>query len=657
MDWIGCPLGRIDYPQKLRRCPMECDESFRRKITQQEGLLFDRKAYVELWDDRRKASFVKDIIALANTSRFTGKKSELILGVKDDGIICGIDEMIEKCGKNLDNVRRQITQILENYIEPALSVVDIETVNCDGFIILSIGIPAIPSESPFKVRKNLADLKRGESWIRTGESNEKLTPDMERYYPSYLKCPYIFPEQWKSYFSLLQESYQEAMKKEGYQELLTPNGKEVIEEIQDFLGSNKKVLVLIGEAAIGKTFLLERFAYGRAELLEGDIRNQENFGNFYYPFGFIPIFVSLKDMRLKDLSDLEKLLVDCLRKGFHIQNNKPKELYRLFENQQYHFVVLLDGIDELFDWQARRQFIRVLEDMTRRYPEMKFILSTRPPSPSFAEEYKSEIVEIKIQPFTREQIRRYIEVYCDIKTLEKVQKLIYSDEELTKICSIPFYLETALPEIIGQNFPTGDASVDEGESIPVGNEEDVNKYQGGVESIKAVWSDELILEQPIEVRTEAPVAEESSEEEQNIRIGLLLDKIYCKAWKRETEKKNIHDDDTRGYWSQTEQLAISVNLGEEISDEQIRRFMRKKARLFCLSLSVLTETNDFRVVRFFTELTQVIFAANQLKEFIEKNPRRFKSKFDKISNQFREKIIPILQELSPAFYTLNSQEE
>lgn len=636
---------------------MECDEPFKRKITQQEGLLFDRKACVELLHDKNKASFIKDIIALANTSRFTGKNSELVLGVEDDGTICGIDEMM-KCGENADNVRRRIAQIIEDYIEPTLSVVDIKTVNCEGFIILSIGIPAIPSESPFKVRKNLADLKRGESWIRTGESNKKLDPEMERYYPSYLKCPYIFPEQWKSYFFLLQERHQKSIKIEGYQELLTPNGKEVIEEIQDFLDSDKKkVLVLIGEAAIGKTTLLERFAFGRVTLLEGDIRNQENFGRFYNPIGFIPIFVSLRDMRLQEVRQLENLLVDRLWEGLRYLDNRPKELYRLFENQEYHFVALLDGIDELFNEQARRQFIRVLEDMTRRYPKLKFILATRPPLPSFAEEYKSDIVEIKIQPFTREQIRKYIEVYCDSKTLEKVEKWIYSDEELTKICSIPFYLETALPEIIGKYLPSEDASVNEGESIPDARGEDEDKYHDDFESMKAVRSDELILDQPIEVRTEAPVSEELSEEEQNIRIGVLLDRIYRKAWIRETQKKNFQPDDTRGFWSQTEQLAINVNLGEEISDEQIRQFMRRRARLFCLGLSVLTESEEMRAVRFFTELTQVIFAANQLKGFFETNPRRFKSKFDKISNQFREKIIPILQELSPAFYTLNSQEE
>ncbi|GAP11886.1 protein containing divergent AAA domain [Bellilinea caldifistulae] len=75
---------------------MACDESFRRKITQQEGFLFDRKAYVKLWDNRLKAEFIKDIIALANTSRFTGKESELILGVTDDGAIYGIDQMINR---------------------------------------------------------------------------------------------------------------------------------------------------------------------------------------------------------------------------------------------------------------------------------------------------------------------------------------------------------------------------------------------------------------------------------------------------------------------------------------------------------------------------------------------------------------------------------
>ena len=639
---------------------MECDESFRRKITQQEGLLFDRKAYVELWDDRRKASFIKDIIALANTSRFTGKESELILGVNDYGIIHGINDMLPRCGGSVDGLKRKIKDEIINFIEPHL-IVGLEAVNCDGHLILSVKIPALPTENPFKVKKDLHQIEKGQCWIRSGESNTELIPEMERFYLPYTKCPYISPEQWKSYFTLLQERHQKSIKIEGYQELLTPNGKEVIKEIQDFLDSNKKVLVLIGEAAIGKTTILERFAYGRAESLEGDIRNQENFKRFYHPFGFIPIFVSLRDMCLQEIRQLENLLVNRLCEGLRFLDNRPEELYRLFENQEYHFVALLDGIDELFNEQARRQFIRVLEDMTRRYPELKFILATRPPLPSFADEYRSEIIEIKIQPFTREQIRKYIEVHCDTESLEKIESWIYSDEELTQICSIPFYLETALPEIIGE-YRSGEEDIAENvvinsEQAYTRNKEEEETSPNDIDTLNLVHTEELTLDQPIEERTEVPVSEIFLSEEQDIRVGVMLDRIYWKAWIRETQKRNYPPQTTRSFWNETEELAIKVDLGQPIRQGIIKRVMGENARSFCISLSVLTEKEDFRTVRFFTNLTHVIFAANYLRELIGENQRSFRRTLYELSENFREKLIPVLKELSPDFYMLNSQEE
>ena len=665
---MGCDdsfLRQISQQEDL--LIMECDKSFREKITQQEGLLFDRKAYVELWHDRHKASFIKDIIALANTSRFTGKGSELILGVKDDGNIHGIKEMIDKLGGNINGVKKYITQTIERYIEPEIKAVDINAVSCDGRIILSIIIPALRDGNVFKVRRKLDGLDTGRSWIRTGESNTPLTPEMEKNYPPYTKCPYIFPEQWLDYLINLQEKFKHTSNIQGYQELLSNNGKEMMEEIEDFLDSGKKILVLTGEAAIGKTTILERLAYGRSKLLQGDIQNFKNLENLknpsrlYYPIGFIPIFVSLRDRRIKEVRQLEDLLLDRLCEGLRFRGNRPEELNRLFENPEYHFVVLLDGFDELYNEQAKRQFIQTLEDMARKYPELKFILTTRPPSPSFADEFRNEISEIKIQPFTSEQIRKYIESHCDRETLEKVETWIYSNEELTKICSIPFYLETALPEIIGE-YRSGQEDITENmvmnsEPDQTGNEEDDETFPNGINTFNPVQAEELILNQPVEERTEAPVSQKFLDEEQDIQIGVMLDRIYRKAWKRETQKRNFNHLDTKEFWNQTEKLAVSVNLGAEISYKQVKKFMRKKSMLFCLGLSVLTELEEMTRVRFFTELTQAIFAANQLKTLIEGSQQRFDSKFNQLSDRFREKVTPILQELSSNFYLPTSQEE
>lgn len=627
---------------------MACDESFRRKITQQEGLLFDRKAYVELWDDRHKASFIKDIIALANTSRFTGKESELILGVTDDGTICGIDKMISHDKRGLEGVKRTIKDLISNHIQPELRAVNLEGIDCDGHTILSIKIPPLLTETPFKVKKSLDPIQTDQSWIRTGESNSELTPQMERFYPPYTKCPYIFPEQWQDYFDDVKKRFSHSNDIGGYQELLSSNGMEIAEEIRKFLEGDKKLLILTGEAAIGKTTILERFAFNRAELLEGDIHNRENSSEMYYPFGFIPIFVSLREIHLHEMGQMETLLVNRLCEGMKFQDRRPTELNRLFENPTYKFVVLLDGFDEILNENAKRQFIRVLEEIMVRYPDLKFILTTRPPSPSFADEHRNKILYVKIQPFNAEQIRKYIEFHCDSETLEKVEAVIYSDGELTQICSIPFYLETALPEIIGE-FPIKEGDRDqEYKQFQVAQEESENDFhEGGDLPVVPASADELILDQPIGEMQKHPTLDEPVIQAPNIRIGAMLDRIYCKAWRREREKRNYEPDTTRSFWSQTEKLAISVDLDQLISQRKVEGIMEENARKFCLSLSVLIEMEDMRRIRFFTCLTQVVFAANYLKELIQESQAMFENQIQGLSPHFREKLTPILRDISP----------
>ncbi|KPL70946.1 NACHT domain-containing protein [Bellilinea caldifistulae] len=561
--------------------------------------------------------------------------------------------------RGIDGVKRTIKNLINDYIQPELRAVNLEAIDCDGHIILSIKIPPLPTETPFKVRRSLDRIETGQSWIRTGESNERLAPEMEGIYHPFTKCPYIFPEQWENYFVKLQERFKESFTIEGYQELLSNNGIEIVEEIRRFLESNKNLLVITGEAAIGKTTLLERFAYMRAELLEGDIGNQENYHQVYYPFGFIPIFVSLRELNINNSDQMESLLVNRLCEGLKFPERRPEELNRLFENRRYHFVVLLDGFDEILNRVVGRSFIRILEDLIRKYPDLKFILATRPPSPSFADEYRKDISEIRIQPFNQEQIRKYIEVQCKSEILEKVETFIYADQELTQICSIPFYLETALPEIIGEYSPQQDDLVKENEIIPTIAEdgEDMDNSENNSQPSEIAQAEELTLDQPIEVRTEATESQKTLIEDQNIRIGVMLDRIYWRAWNREAQKRNYDPDTMRSFWSQTEKLAINVNLGEEIGHHQFNRVMRRNARMFCLSLSVLTETEERRRIRFFTDLTQVIFAANYLKELIQENRTRFENQIQGLSTQFQDKLTPILMDISPKFYTLNTQEE
>ncbi len=75
--------------------------------------------------------------------------------------------------------------------------------------------------------------------------------------------------------------------------------------------------------------------------------------------------------------------------------------------------------------------------------------------------------------------------------------------------------------------------------------------------------------------------------------------------------------------------------------------MEENARKFCLSLSVLIEMEDMRRIRFFTCLTQVVFAANYLEELIQESQAMFENQIQGLSPHFREKLTPILRDISP----------
>ena len=84
----------------------------------EETPLRDRKSDLPLLDKNRaepgkRAEFVRDVIALANTARMMEKPAYLLFGIDDDGKVVGVEEYLEKYDesrlKAWEKAKHQIT--------------------------------------------------------------------------------------------------------------------------------------------------------------------------------------------------------------------------------------------------------------------------------------------------------------------------------------------------------------------------------------------------------------------------------------------------------------------------------------------------------------------------------------------------------------------
>lgn len=172
------------------------DQDIYELITQpDETTFFERKSYVGLRTNEGKAEFIRDIIAMANVCRATGKEGKFVIGVAEkqpEGqstkkiTICGINKMVNDF-KTRDGIQRIIEDVLDNYIEPKLSV-DInfmefkdegksEKTSTDQTLdntVLLITIFPGNSDKPYRVKKDFSPLKKERRGFVTAKANTKL---------------------------------------------------------------------------------------------------------------------------------------------------------------------------------------------------------------------------------------------------------------------------------------------------------------------------------------------------------------------------------------------------------------------------------------------------------------------------------------------------
>ena len=625
----------------------------------EETPLRDRKSEVPNLERGRecvknRAEFLRDVIALANTARLFGKPAYLIFGLDDNGNILDQEEYLQIYDENgvspWERVRRQMGQLIEGHIKPLLPHWDLRHGKVNGKEVGYMLILPVPSPQNFQIRRRFPPrgtvklLTKDQSWIRFGESKAEL--EKERTVPfefgpstyCYAEVPYVLPSLWLKYFNciLAERCIVKAQTIVPYQQLFTAgeDKKPLDEIVQKFLyDSTSRLLILEGAAGCGKTVFLRRLVAKWADAgfsaIEGRIKREE----FLPPPNWIPVYFQLRFLEVNDVDSLVTQLIERINEwGGFWTGRKPSRPEMLFEYADLHWVICLDGFDEICSIDIQRKFWTVLRGFMRRFPGIRVVLTTRPDMP-----IPRELGELwKIALLDQEQILSFVSAFIeDFDDLDPIYDFLHSEKDLWQLCSIPLYLTAALQELT--NLQNSEAN----ENLEASSLVDLEMYDsaptelGGdliASSVNTNTSHidvpkvditEMILREPLEVETEQDIDRQHEVENDRegipFRLGRLLYDVYQNLLRREVERLILSKDDLWRLWDGLGEMAIFMD-GKRKNlrrNKTLEYFSSSKDLNYILGLGVFRRRRSGGWIGFNTELTKAFFAAAFLLPFIE----------------------------------------
>ncbi len=210
---------------------------------------------------------------------------------------------------------------------------------------------------------------------------------------------------------------------------------DLAEKIQAFLDSDKKSLLLLGEAGAGKSTLNRHFARHLWQAYLEAKKPEEQ---------AIPVFIAL--------SSLPTTSPNLVNTFFKQQGFTEEQIHTL--QTQHRFVLILDGFDEIED--RHRDFYK--DNQLAAWQHAKIIISSRPEYLGSGYQYKfhpsgepNALQEYRLAPFSPATIARYVEQYCknhphatwSAKHYQKALK----EPNLQALVSNPFLLKMTVSEL------------------------------------------------------------------------------------------------------------------------------------------------------------------------------------------------------------------
>ncbi len=622
---------------------------FRSPTYYEENLFVDRKRDMyQLYskDNRKKAEFIRDVIAMANTARRFGKPTRLLFGIDDEGKIVGICDEVSQYGDPQDvttweSIRHQIAQLLKSYISPPPEHI-LEHGIIDGRHVAYLEIHPTTTPSHYKVKKGIkarkGGLHEGQAWIRYGESNEEIQvqeiSETDSLSVSHADIPYIFPRDMKEYLDnvLRDRHIIESINIAGYQELYSTTGKLLIDEVHNFLNSEwLRILFIVGEAGIGKTSFVRRMVFQLSEdgANAAESYIQENM--FTLPDVHVPVFIPLWSTQTSEITreSIESKIFAHITRNLgrrYANTNNFQGLLRC----GIKWVVFFDGLDEIWSNERQRLFVQSIDELSQCFTDIRIIITGRPRYVPFAPSTRSGWKTVQVRPFSEQQIKDFIlslSPSMDPSEYETICDTILENSDLRRICSFPAFLIPALKELLG-----------------------ITVYE-----TFGSFTDSYIT-----------AIERTPYDRNAPRVGIILHDIYSHVWTRESQRRGISRDVSSSWWKATGSLAINAcAYGKPFSEYAVSNVTERaqvcdveKLIFWLLNINVLEEYDYVHPRRFsfFTALTQSYFAASLISAFLE-NPdlapadvAEAVSRLKDCSEDFRKSVESVLREISSHYH-------
>jgi len=650
-------------------------ELFTEPTEYEEAHLRDRKAKLpDLRRDDEKGEFIRDVIALANTARMFGQPAYLLYGLKDNvdegPPVCDLGDSLALYGKPgtqriWESLKRSIGQAVAEYIEPQVmwELVHGQVSEQEVAYLL---IHPIASDTVFYTRKKIKnEFEPNQSWIRFGESKrdirrEKISPNDDRYRYAYASVPFVLPSTWRNYFTGILnernplENLNAAQDIRGYQDLHVIDGRSLQEVVKDFLSSEKTLLIIEGAAGSGKSAFVRRWVAEQTEAqlqaIEEKIKREE----FSPPSaGWIPVYHRLRNEPIRANYCLANRLLDAVNKksggSFWKGRRRPERVDELFQKTELHWVICLDGLDEISSQQKQKTFLEALRGFLETYPGVKVILTTRPDTGVDTLKAIGELVTIA--PLKDEQIMLYLQNWADAEDYDEFVGALCSNPELWELCRTPAYLEAACQRLSGKPLTPLEPMVPPATSVEAGQQM-TDERPTPVTLITIPKADEelLILSAPL-TSTEEPQVEILSDENRDknrpLKIGEVLHEIYTYLWDREGSRcANFRKQKAGIWWEKTGLLAIQMDgRHSNIRATDAQQKLGSDGLHHVLSLGVLRCTNS--LICFNAELTKAYFAATWLRDCLETNDmRKARHLLIQAAAEFRCQVRDLLEPLT-----------
>lgn len=677
-------------------------ELFEDPVEYEEVPLRDRKAeFPNLQKKARlpekKAEFIRDVIALANTARLWGKPAYLLFGINDSGEVVGIQDHLKVYSISdklephqvQEEARKQMQSLIREYIKPLLAQFELKFGKKHGHLVAYLIIEPISSHKPFQVAKPFGKgitrpLKEDDCWIRLGESKNKIaareiSPTEAPYCYAYAQVPYLLPSHWEQYFSavLNTRAILDVQYIPNYVEPTTEEGRSLVSVVETFLDSDEQRLLLIrGAAGSGKTTFLGRLVYkytSDGQVRSEGIRQREE---FVPPSDWIPVLVHLRhrDKNVNSVKQFSEFLTTVIGNQGEFWNERPSKPEKLLEIDAVRWLLCLDGYDELQE-SGQKHFIGMISEFVRRYPRIKVLVTSRLETVQVDWLRMVEAARETIRPLTDREIQEFFHTYTgrhqSVPTASENAELddarrealdfVSSHPDVWKLCSYPSYLTATIREF----FPSSNETpTDQPEFVHKGKSADLSVALDSV----LQSTDESILSPLVaedELRLEAPVTEELPEFEasdgryedagREIQTGIILHNIYQYLWQREAQRWSVQSLDSSDMWEETGHLALRMHDRITFAPREAQRTIQSLPK-WLLTLGICQHTATMPInLRFVTELTKAFFAASVLANF-----HNFDSAEQKLWNcaqEFRNQVWNLLSSLSPHEFSRSFQEE